>query len=190
MLMFTRSVPWVVKACTVGVVMLRAFAAGGAASRHIEVLAPVAFLTLASILPSVACCVVDRALTTAYIVQSALFLLCLHATIVGLGAFGVPEHRVAVTQTCLQYMLWSQWQTLARQKHVLIYQTAVKGLLVLVAGLSWGACVLMLPQQPPDVLALGCLMFVAETLGVVVSCVATVLVAVGDTLEAFLAEGP
>jgi hypothetical protein len=186
--MFTRAVPWVLKACSVGVVMLRAFSAGGAAGRHEKVLLPVAFLTVASVLPSILCCVANRALTTAYIVQSMLFLLLLHATLVGLDAFGVSHYHVAVTQTCVVHMLWSQWHTLHRLKHILIYQFVVKRLLVIMGLLSWAACVLMLPHQQIDMVALGCLMFVGETLGVVVSIVAAVLVAVGDTVEAFFGE--
>jgi hypothetical protein len=188
MLLFTRSVPWVLKACTVGVVILRAFSAGGASGRHTQVLAPVAFVTLASVLPSVLCCVIDRRLTTAYIVQSVLFLLCTHATLVGLEVWQVPQYQVALTQTCVLHMLTSQWQTLDRQKHVLIYQAAVKFVLAVMAMLSWGACALMMPHLQLDMLALGCLMFVGEILGVVVSFFAAVLVAVGDTMEAFLVE--
>jgi hypothetical protein len=71
---------------------------------------------------------------------------------------------------------------------VLIYQAAVKFVLAVMAMLSWGACALMMPHLQLDMLALGCLMFVGEILGVVVSFFAAVLVAVGDTMEAFLVE--
>jgi hypothetical protein len=67
MLMFTRAVPWLLKAWTVCTVVARAYSVGGAAGRHEHVLAPVAFVTLVSVLPSVLCGVVDRSTTTAYI---------------------------------------------------------------------------------------------------------------------------
>lgn len=188
MLLFTRAIPWMLKACTVSVVMLRAFSAGGAAGRPERVLSLVAFLTLASVLPSLVCCVADRATTTAYVVQSVLFLGCTHATLLALEAAGIPQYQVAMTQTCLLHMLWSQWHALDRRKQVLIYQPAVKVLLVLLALLSWGACVLMLPHTSVDLLALAGLMFVGEVLGVAVSFFEAMLVAVGDTLEDFLTE--
>ncbi len=188
MLVFTRAVPWVLKACTVGAVAARALGAGGAAGRHTHVLAPVAFVTLASVLPSTFCCVVDRAKTTAYVVQSALFLLGVHAATIALERAELPQHCVALTQTCLAHMLWSQWQTLRRHKEVLIYQGAVQAVLVAVALLSWGACVLMLPQAAVDMPALFGLMFAGEVLGVAVSVAAGVLAAAGDAAEAFLAD--
>lgn len=188
MLLFTRSIPWMLKACTVSVVILRAFSSGGASGRPERVLALVAFLTLASVLPSIVFCVADRATTTAYIVQSALFLGCTHAALLALAACGVTQCQVAMTQTCVLHMLWSQWHVLDQRKHILIYQQAVKVLLVIVALLSWSVFVLMLPHVPVDLAALVSLMFVGEVLGVAVCFVAAILVAVGDTLEAFLTE--
>jgi len=188
MLVFTRAIPWMLKACTVAVVMLRAFSPGGAVGRPERVLAPVAFLTLASVLPSVVCCVANRAKTTAYIVQSALFLGFTYALLLALAASGVSRYEVAVTQTCVLHMLWSQWQTLNRLKHILIYQFAVKRLLVLMGLLSWSACVLMLPHVTVDMIGLVGLMFVGELLGVAVCFVAAIIEAVGDTLEVFLTE--
>jgi hypothetical protein len=188
MLLFTRAIPWILKACTVCVVMLRALSKGGATGRPERVLVAVAFVTFASVLPSLLCCVADRAKTTAYILQSALFLGCTHAALFALDGLGVPQYQVAVTQTCVLHMLWSQWQVLDRHKQILIYQPAVKVVLVLVALLSWGASVLMLPHVPVDMLALVGLMFVGEVLGVIVCFVAAMLVAVGDTVEAFLTD--
>jgi hypothetical protein len=188
MLMFTRAVPWVLKACTVCTVVMRAFSAGGAVGRPERVLVPVAFLTLASVLPSIVSSVIDRATTTAYIVQSALFLLGVHVTILALERWDLPEYSVAVTQTCLVHMLWSQFDALERRKHVLVYQSAVQLLVCLMAIVSWGACVLMLPHLAVDIFALGGLMFVGEVLGVAVSLVAGMVAAVGNLVEAWLTE--
>lgn len=188
MLLFTRAIPWLLKACTLGVVMLRTFSAGGAAARPERVLAAVSFVTMASVLPSIVFSVADRAATTAYIMQSALFLWSTHAALFALAWCGAPQHAVALTQTCVLHMLWSQWHALDQRKAVLIYQPAMKALLALTALLSWGACVLMLPHASVDILALCALMFVGEVLGVAVCFVAAVLVAVGDTVEAFLTE--
>ena len=185
MLMFTRAVPWLLKACTVCAVVARAYSVGGAAGRHEHVLAPVAFVTLASVLPSILCGVVDRSTTTAYIMQSALYLLAVHAATLALERCELPLHSVALTQTCVVHMLWSQWQALSRHKHVLIYQDAVQTLLVVLALLAWSACVLMLPHVAVDMLALGGLMFAGEVLGVAVSLVAGMLSSAGDTAEAF-----
>ena len=188
MLMFTRAVPWVLKACTVCAVATRSMSAGGAAGRHEHVLAPIAFLTLASVLPSTVCSVVDRTTTTAYIIQSALFMLAVHAATLALERWQQPQHTVALTQTCVVHMLWSQWQTLHKHKHVLIYQQAVKTLLLVLAVLSWSACVLMLPHVTVDILALGGLMFVGEVLGVAVSVVAGMLATLGNTAEALFEQ--
>lgn len=188
MLMFMRAVPWVFKACTVCAVVMRSFSAGGAVGRPERVLVPVAFLTLASVLPSIISSVADRTSTTAYIVQSALFLLGVHATIVALEKCGVPEYSVAVTQTCMVHMLWSQFHALERRKNLLIYQQAVQILLWVMAVLSWGACVLMLPHLAVDIFALGGLMFVGEVLGVAVSLLAGTIRAVSDVAEAWLTE--
>jgi hypothetical protein len=185
MLMFTRAVPWLLKACTVCAVVGRAYSVGGAAGRHEHVLAPVAFVTLVTVLPSMLCGVVDRATTTTYIIQSSLFLLGVHAATLALERCELPQHTVALTQTCVVHMLWSQWQALGRHKHVLIYQDAVRTLLVVVAMLAWFACVLMLPHVAVDMLALGGLMFAGEVLGVAVSVVAGMFAAAGDTVEAF-----
>jgi hypothetical protein len=64
----------------------------------------------------------------------------------------------------------------------------VKALLLPLAALCWGACVLMLPHLTLDMAALSALMFVAEVLGLAVSFGAAVLLAIGDTVEAFFAE--
>ena len=188
MLMFTRAVPWVLKACTVFAMVMRSFSAGGAVGRPELVLVPVAFLTFASVLPSMLASVMDRAKTTTYIVQSTLFLLGVHATIVALQLWHMDEYSVAVTQTCVVHMLWSQFDTLKRHKHVLIYQRAVQVLLSVLAVVSWGACVLMLPHLAVDIFALGVLMFVGEVLGVAVSLVAGTIAAVGNVAEAWLTE--
>jgi hypothetical protein len=105
-----------------------------------------------------------------------------------MAASGVSRYEVAVTQTCVLHMLWSQWQTLNRLKHILIYQFAVNRLLVLMGLLSWSACVLMLPHVTVDMIGLVGLMFVGELLGVAVCFVAVIIEAVGDTLEVFLTE--
>ena len=188
MLMFTKSVPWILKACTVSAVVMRAFSAGGAIGRPEQVLVPIAFMTFATVLPSILSSVVDRATTTAYIVQSALFLVAVHATIVALERWHVPQYSVAVTQTCVLHMLWSQFDALQRRKHVLIYQSGVKILLCVLAIVSWCACVLMLPHLAVDIFVLGGLMFVGEVLGVVVSLVAGTVAAVGNMAEAWLTE--
>jgi len=183
MLMFTRAIPWTLKACTVCAVTLRSYAGEGAAARHEHLFAAVSFVTLASVLPSLLRCVVDRPKTTAYVVQSLLFLVGVHATLLALQASGVRQYDVAVTQTCLLHMLWSQWHALERHPQVLIYRAAVQPLLALTAVAAWGACVLMLPHATVDMLALGGLMFVGEVLGVFVSVVAAILAGVGDTME-------
>jgi hypothetical protein len=188
MLLFTRAVPWLLKACTVCAVVSRSMSVGGAAGRHEQVLAPVAFVTIASVLPSTVCGVVNRAATTAYIVQSVLFLLGLHAATLALERWELPQHTVALTQTCLVHMLWSQWHSLHKHKHVLIYQEAVQTLQVVLALLAWFTCVLMLPHVAVDLVALGGLMFAGEVLGVAVSLVAGMLGAFCDTAEAFFAD--
>jgi hypothetical protein len=188
MLMFTRAMPWALKACTVGVVMTRALTAGGASGRHDQVLVPVAFLTLASVVPSTVVCVVDRTRTTSYIVQIALFLLFVHAAVLALEKWHAEQYTVAVTQTCVVYMLCSQYETLARHKHLLVYQVGVKSLLVLMAVVSWSVCALMMPLVTVDIMAVVGLMFVGEVLGVAVSLVAAVVVAVCDTAAAALED--
>jgi hypothetical protein len=162
---------------------MRAFSAGGAVGRPEHVLAPVAFLTFASVLPSIVSCVVDRKMTTAYIVQSAVYLLGLHATILTLELWHVSEYSVAITQTCLLHMLWSQFHTLERHKHVLIFREAVQILVLALGVLSWGACVLMMPHLVIDIFALGGLMFAGEVLGVAVSFVAGIIGCVGNIAE-------
>ena len=86
--------------------------------------------------------------------------------------------------------MWSQWHALDRHKQILVYQPAVRVLLVLVSLLSWGTCALMLPCVSVDMFALCGLMFVGEVLGVAVCFVAAIFVAVGDTVEAFLTDRP
>jgi hypothetical protein len=184
MLVFTRAMPWAFKACTLCVVLTRALSAAGATGRHEHVLVPVGFFTLASVLPSTVSCVVDRARTTAYIVQSALFLLSVHGAMVALEKWHMQEYKVALTQTCVAHMLWSQWHTLGGHKHVLIYQGAVQALAAGLAVLAWGVCALMMPRVTVEIVPLVCLMFVGEVLGVGVSFVAAIVLAVGDTVEA------
>jgi hypothetical protein len=187
MLMFTRAVPWVLKACTVCAVVMRSFSAGGATGRPDRVLAAVAFVTFASVLPSIVSSVTDRAATTAYIVQSGLFLLGVHAAMVGLERHA-PQYTIAVTQTCVLHMLWSQFNALERRKHLLVYQDAVQTVVCVVAVLSWCACVLMLPHLAVDIFALCGLMFVGEVLGVAVSTVAVAVNVVGNVAEAWLTD--
>jgi len=176
------------KACTVFAVVMRSFSAGGAVGRPERVLVPVVFLTIVSVMPSIVCSVVHRATTTAYIVQSILFLLGVYAMIVALERWQAKQYSVAVTQTCVLHMLWSQVDALERRKHVLVYQNAVKILLSAMALVSWSVCVLMLPHLAVDIFALGGLMFVGELLGVAVSLVAGTVAAVGDVAEAWLTE--
>jgi hypothetical protein len=188
MLLFTRAIPWLLKAFTVCAVMLRSYSGGGAAPRPERVLAAVAFATLTGVLPSILFSVTDRAATTAYVIQSALFLGGTHASLLALDMSGFPHYQVAVAQTCMLHMLWSQWLALDRYKQVLVYQSAVRALVALVALMSWAAFALMLPRISVDMLALCGLMFVGEVLGVAVCFVAAVILAVGDTIEAFLTE--
>jgi hypothetical protein len=184
MLVFTRAMPWALKACTMCVVLTRALSATGATGRHEHVLVPVGFFTLASVLPSTVSSVVDRARTTAYIVQSALFLLSVHGAMLALERWHMQEYNVALTQTCVAHMLWSQWHTLRRHKHVLIYQGAVQSLAAGLAVLAWGVCALMMPRVTVEIAPLVGLMFVGEVLGVGVSFLAAIVLAVGDTVEA------
>jgi hypothetical protein len=184
MLMFTRAMPWAFKACTVGAVTTHAFSATVTNARQEHVLLVVSFLTLASVLPSIVSCVVDRTKTTAYIVHSALFLLCIHAAVLALETWHWPQYKVAVTQTCVLHLLWSQWRTLAHNKHILIYQGPVECILIATAVLSWSVCALMMPRFPVDILALVGLIFVGEVVGVAVSLLAAILAAVGDMGEA------
>ncbi len=149
---------------------------------------PVAFATLVSVMPSILCSVVNRATTTAYIVQSILFLLGVYAMLVALERWQVKQYSFAVTQTCLLHMLWSQFDTLERRKYVLVYQNGVRVLLSVMALLSWSACTLMLPHLAVDIFALGGLMFVGEILGVAVSLVAGTVAVVGNVVEAWLTE--
>ena len=91
----------------------------------------------AAVLPSTLSSVVDRTKTTAYIVQSALFLLGVHAAVLALGRWDGQQYTVAVTQTCVMHMLCSQYRTLVRHKHLLVYQGLVRCLLALMAAVSW-----------------------------------------------------
>lgn len=188
MIMFTRAMPWAFKACTLGAVTTQAFSGTATNARQEYVLVGVCFLTLASVLPSIVSCVVDRTKTTAYIVHSALFLLCIHAAVLALETWHWQQYRVAVTQTCLLHLLWSQWRTLTHNKHVLIYQGPVQCMLVATAILSWSVCALMMPRFPVEIVGLVGLMFVGEVVGVAVSLVAAVLVGVGDMAETCLAD--
>lgn len=188
MLMFTRAMPWTLKACTIGAVTTHALSAAETNTRQEHVLLAVSFVTLASVLPSIVSCVVDRRKTTAYIVQSALFLVCTHGALLALETWQQAQYRVAVTQTCVVHVLWSQWRILAQHKHILIYQGPVRCILAATALLSWCVCALMMPRIPLDILALVGLMFVGEVLGVVVSLCAAVLVAIGDTAELCLTD--
>jgi hypothetical protein len=180
--------PWAFKACTVCAVTTHLFSATGTNARQEYVLLGVCFLTLASVLPSVVSCVVDRTQTTAYIVHSALFLLCIHAAVLALETWHWQQYKVAVTQTCVLHLLWSQWRTLANNKHVLIYQGPVQCVLVATAILSWGVCALMMPRFPVDIVAVVGLMFLGEVVGVAVSLLAAILLAVGDMAEACFAD--
>ncbi len=183
MLMFTRAMPWTFKADTLCYMLTRTFSAGGATGRPEHVLVPVAFLTLASVLPSTVSSVVDRAKTTAYIVQSALFLLCVHAAVLALEEWD-EEYTVAVTQTCVMHMLCSQYKMLVRHKHLLVYQGAVRCLIALIATVSWSACALMMPLVKVEIMAVVGLMFVGEVVGVAVCFVAAVLLGLCDTTTA------
>ena len=184
MLMFTRAMPWTFKAGTLCYMLTRTFSAGGATGRPEHVLVPVAFLTLASVLPSMVSSVVDRTKTTSYIVQSALFLLCVHAAVLALEEWDGQQYTVAVTQTCVMHMLCSQFKTLVRHKHLLVYQGAVRCLIALMAAVSWSACALMMPLVKVDIMAVVGLMFVGEVVGVAVCFVAAVLLGLCDTAAA------
>lgn len=188
MIMFTRAMPWAFKACTLGAVTTQAFSGTATNARHEYVLLAVCFVTLASVLPSVLSCVVDRTKTTAYIVHSALFLLCIHAVVLALETWHWQQYRVAVTQTCVLHLLWSQWRTLTHNKHVLIYEGPVQCMLVATAVLSWSVCALMMPRFPVEIVPLVGLMFVGEVVGVAVSLVAAILVGIGDMAETCLGD--
>jgi hypothetical protein len=186
MLMFTRAMPWTFKAGTLCYMLTRTLSAGGATGRAEHVLVPVAFLTLASVLPSTLSSVVDRAKTTAYIMQSALFLLCMHAAVLALEHWDGQQYTLAVTQTCVMHMLCSQYRALVRHKHLLVYQGAVRCLLALMALMSWSACALMMPLVQVDIMALVGLMFAGEVVGVAVCFVAAVFLGVCDAAAAAL----
>lgn len=186
MLMFTRAMPWTFKAGTLCYMLTRTLSAGGATGRADHVLVPVAFLTLASVLPSTLSSVVDRAKTTAYIMQSALFLLCLHAAVLALEHSDGQQYTLAVTQTCVMHMLCSQYRALVRHKHLLVYQGAVRYLLALMAIMSWSACALMMPLVQVDIMSLVGLMFAGEVVGVAVCFVAAVVLGVCDAAAAVL----
>jgi len=186
MLVFTRAMPWTFKAGTLCFMLTRTMSAGGATGRAEQILVPIAFLTLASVLPSMLSSVADRAKTTAYIVQSAFFLLCLHAAVLALKRWQNEQYTLAVTQTCVMHMVCSQYRALVRHKHLLVYQGAVRYLLVLMAILSWSACALMMPLVQVDIMALVGLMFAGEVVGVAVCFVSAVVLGVCDAAAAAL----
>jgi len=188
MLMCTRSVPWTLKACTIGAVVTRTLSATETNTRQEHVLLAVCFMTLASVLPSVVSCVADRRKTTAYIVHSALFLVCTHGALAALHRWQHANYTVAVTQTCVVHLLWSQWRALSQERNILIYQDQVRWLVAATALLSWCVCALMLPRISPDIVALVGLMFVGEVLGVIASMSAAILVSIGDTAELCLTD--
>jgi predicted ribosome-associated RNA-binding protein Tma20 len=117
-------------------------------------------------------------------VQSALFLLSVHGAMLLLERWHMHEYEVALTQTCVAHMLWSQWHTLGRHKHVLIDQGAVRSLAGGLSVLAWGVCALMMPRATVEIVPLAGLMFVGEVLDVGVSLMTAVVLAVGDTVEA------
>lgn len=143
---------------------------------------------LSVLLPSIVFSVPSRRLTTTYIVQTVLMLLCLFCFVTLLWHHGLAQYEVVSTQLILTHMLWAQNVQLSANAHMLLYQgvIVVVNRLLLVANICFCAC--LVPQQGVDNFTLLMLMFVPEIIGISVLVSSYILSQLGHSFESFMQD--
>ena len=185
MLLFTQTTPWMLKAfntCIVLTTEMHATHVNGS-DKHAHILLFLNILTPAMLIPSVVSPVVDRRLTTSYIVQSVLFLVGMQYAVALLPTVQMERYTVPLVCTCACHMLWSQGRALSLHKKVLMYQGAVQYVVWSSAVLVWMACTLMMPQLKVEIIPLIVLLWTGEFIGLAVALLATVLESAGAVWE-------
>lgn len=189
MILFMHPCPWTVKFWALAIVMLSDFVAVPSSNtdRYRYVFALVCLVTFSSVMPSLIFSISSRKNTTAYIMQSGLYLASAH-TILGLLEVFSQQHCVLVTYLLMCHFLSAQLKALKQHRRTLLYSTFIVNLnFVLVCILSL-VCLLICPQVHIQGLWMTAMLFMPEVLGLAVSAVHCVVKGLGDLYEEYMDE--
>jgi hypothetical protein len=138
--------------------------------------------TLSSVMPSIVFSMSNRKKTTAYIMQSALYLTGVYTVLDVLLAYSA-QHCVLVTYLLLCHFLAAQVSVLHQQPHVLMYSSVVVRLNCALLALLSLLCLWMCPRVHVHGVSITGMLFLPELLGVLVTAVHSIVKAFGDLFE-------
>ena len=184
MILFMHSCPWAVKICTLVIALLSDVLAVDSTNpqRYSYVFALVCISTLSSVMPSMAFSMSNRKKTTAYIMQSALYLTGVY-TVLDLLLSYSAEHCVLVTYLLLCHFLTAQVTVLREQPHVLMYSSVIVRLNCALLVLLSLVCLCICPRVHVHGVSITGMLFLPELLGLVVTAVHSIVKAFGDIYE-------
>jgi len=184
MILFMQGCPWAVKIWTLAIALLSDVLAEHTSNplRHSYVFALVCISTLSSVMPSIVFSMSNRKKTTAYIMQSALYLTGVYTVLDVLLAYSA-QHCVLVTYLLLCHFLAAQVSALHHQPHVLMYSSVVVRLNYALLALLSLVCLWMCPRVHVHGVSITGMLFLPELLGVLVTAVHSIVKAFGDLFE-------
>jgi hypothetical protein len=176
--------PWAVKIWTLVIALLSDVLAVHSSNRHrySYVFALVCISTLSSVMPSMAFAMSNRKKTTAYILQSALYLTAVYTVLDVLLTYSA-QHCVLVTYLLLCHFLTAQATVLREQPHVLMYASAIVRLHYALLALLSLVCLCICPPVHVHGVSITGMMFLPELLGLLVTAVHSIVKAFGDLFE-------
>jgi hypothetical protein len=184
MILFMHGCPWAVKIWTLVIALLSDVLAVHSSNphRYSYVFAFVCICTLSSVMPSMAFAMSNRKKTTAYIMQSALYLTGVYTVLDVLLSYSA-QHCVLVTYLLLCHFLTAQATVLREQPHVLMYASAIVRLHYAQLALLSLVCLCICPPVHVHGVSITGMMFLPELLGLLVTAVHSIVQAFGDLFE-------
>ena len=189
MILFMHGCPWAVKIWTLVIALLSDVLAVHSANpqRYSYVFALVCISTLSSVMPSMAFSMSNRRKTTAYVMQSALYLTAVY-TVLDLLCSYSAQHCVLVTYLLLCHFLAAQVRVLREQPHVLMYAGVIVRVHYALLALLSLVCLWICPPVHVHGVSITGMMFLPELLGVLVTAVHSIVKAFGDLFEECMNE--
>jgi hypothetical protein len=184
MILFINGCPWAVKIWTLVIALLSDVLAVDTSNphRYMYVFGLVCVSTLSSVMPSMAFSMSNRKKTTAYIMQSALYLTAVYTVLDVLLAHSA-EHCVLVTYLLLCHFLTAQVNVLRLQPHVLMYSGVIVRLQYAQLVVLSLVCACICPPVHVHGLWITGMLFLPELLGLLVTAVHSIVKAFGDLFE-------
>ena len=184
MILFMHGCPWAVKIWTLVIALLSDVLAVHSANpqRYSYVFALVCISTLSSVMPSMFFSMSNRRKTTAYVMQSALYLTAVYTVLDLLFSYSA-QHCVLVTYLLLCHFLAAQVRVLREQPHVLMYAGVIVRVHCALLALLSLVCLWICPPVHVHGVSITGMLFLPELLGLVVTAVHSIVKAFGDIYE-------